>query len=133
MKTDRTTSVTIGGLVTTPTITTNRPMINSVRLATEAQVGGWSRRCGLAAPFVFFSVVVGGRPVRPRASTTPAALPRCLLRRRRFVWDMTPGRLDAQGGPLGGRPRGGAPPRPRRRAARLPVVGGPCLRRVGPL
>ena len=34
------------------------------------------------------SSAVGRRPVRPRDSTTPAAFPRCLLRRLRFVWAM---------------------------------------------
>ena len=32
------------------------------------------------------SSALGGRPVRPRASIVPAALPRCLVRRLRFVW-----------------------------------------------
>ncbi len=34
------------------------------------------------------SAAVGLRPVRPRASTVPAALPRCLERRLRLVWAM---------------------------------------------
>ena len=36
-----------------------------------------------------FSAAVGLRPVRPRDSTTPAALPRCLVWRLRRVWAIT--------------------------------------------
>src|SRR3954447_18526971 len=36
---------------------------------------------------------LGGRLVRPRFSTTPAALPRCLVRRLRFVWAIVRSRV----------------------------------------
>jgi hypothetical protein len=43
-----------------------------------------SRDVVFDVPFalLLFSAAVGLRPVRPRASTIPAALPRCLVRRR---------------------------------------------------
>ena len=45
-----------------------------------------SRAASAALPL--FSAAVGLRPVRPRDSTTPAALPRCLVWRLRLVWAM---------------------------------------------
>ena len=45
-------------------------------------------------PAAFCSSAVGLRPVRPRASIEPAALPRCLVRLLRFVWAIAPTRVD---------------------------------------
>src|SRR3954453_21759920 len=65
------------------------------RIAALFQLGGLlTRSCLRAAASAFFcSSGVGLRPVRPRASTTPAALPRCLVRRLRLVggicWEST--------------------------------------------
>src|SRR5690242_7582693 len=53
--------------------------------------GGLSGRAfGVRAPrpFAWGREPGAGLLVRPRASTTPTALPRCLLRRLRFVWAM---------------------------------------------
>src|SRR5947209_19926585 len=63
------------------------------RLKAPFQVGGrsyFSRRLS-RADFVLFarpvrSALVGGRPVRPRASTMPAGLPGYALRWGRRVW-----------------------------------------------
>ena len=52
--------------------------------AARCQVGGWASRCWRRsfAVVAFFVVAASGlRPVRPRASIVPAALPRCLERR----------------------------------------------------
>src|SRR5436190_22379983 len=72
----------------------------AARLIAERQLGGRvsrsARRSSAVLPFPplpFFSPLVGLRPVRPRASTVPAAVPRCLLRRLRFVWAMPLRRL----------------------------------------
>src|ERR1700739_486649 len=62
------------------------------------QVGGWSRRLGLAAVLAAadprtgpdFSSAGGLRPVLPRDSIIPAALPRCLVFLRRRVWGISP-------------------------------------------
>src|SRR4051812_6314468 len=65
------------------------------RMIAAFQLGGRSARsCLPAAASAFLcSSGVGLRPVRPRASTTPAALPRCLVRRLRLVggicWEST--------------------------------------------
>ena len=69
------------------------------RLIAERHVGGRLSRSArrsaelcppalLLPPPLFFSEPVGLRPVRPRDSTVPAALPRCLDRRLRLVWAM---------------------------------------------
>src|SRR3954454_10399894 len=67
----------------------------AARLMADRQLGGRDRRSARRSaavaplpPRFFFSEPVGLRPVRPRVSTVPAALPRCLLRRLRFVWAM---------------------------------------------
>src|SRR3954468_7161179 len=67
----------------------------AARLMAERQLGGRlsrsARRSVAVAPLPplpFFSVPAGLRPVRPRDSIVPAAVPRCLLRRLRFVWAM---------------------------------------------
>src|SRR3954464_5425361 len=54
------------------------------------QLGGLRRRASRALVFDvdLFSSAVGLRPVRPRDSIAPAALPRCLVRLLRFVWAM---------------------------------------------
>src|SRR3954451_20803271 len=66
---------------------------SSARWAAPAQVGGLLRRSSRRCWAVIFacdlrSPSVGLRPVRPRASIMPAALPRCLVRRLRFVCAM---------------------------------------------
>src|SRR5688572_22842816 len=68
----------------TNSITEARP----ARVAALAQVGSANRRSARASAVVILrrSASVGLRPVRPRASTAPAALPRCLVRRLRLVW-----------------------------------------------
>src|SRR3954453_14826350 len=76
------------------------------------QLGGLAVRRSRA---VFFcSSAVGLRPVRPRVSIEPAALPRCLVRLLRFVWAMAPTRVDdlrAVSGRGAGRPPGTPPGR----------------------
>src|SRR5207302_10767605 len=61
---------------------------SAARLADPAHVGGvLSRRSRAVSRACFLrSSAVGGRPVRPRDSIVPAAVPRCLLRRLRLVW-----------------------------------------------
>ena len=53
-------------------------------------VGGLLKRSmrALRPALALPSAGPGLRPVRPRVSTIPAALPRCLVRRLRFVWAM---------------------------------------------
>ena len=60
---------------------------SAARLIALRQVGGLSKRLARASERCCFlrSSGVGGRPVRPRASIVPAAFPRCLVRRFRFV------------------------------------------------
>ena len=77
------------------------------------QDGGFACRRARASvrPAAFISSAVGLRPVRPRASIEPAALPRCLVRLLRFVWAMAPTRVDDPpevSGPAAGR-RPGSP------------------------
>src|SRR5262245_7055666 len=52
--------------------------------------GGLRGRCPRAADLsaALSSSAVGLRPVRPRVSIEPAALPRCFVRLLRFVWAM---------------------------------------------
>ena len=62
----------------------------SERFAALRQVGGRLKRSARSAPRVCFSLAlrsssVSLRPVRPRVSTIPAALPRCLVERFLFV------------------------------------------------
>ena len=59
------------------------------RMAAPRQVG-WAKRRSSRTPATvrLRSSGVGLRPVRPRASTRPAAFPRCLVRRLRLVWAM---------------------------------------------
>ena len=66
---------------------------NDARVSEDFHVGGlFSRRSRAVARVCFLrSSAVGGRPVRPRVSIVPAAVPRCLLRRFRFVWAMVLG------------------------------------------
>src|SRR5690242_20774399 len=68
--------------------TKSRMAITPDLIAALFHVGGFSWRRSPAAGFLD-SASVGRRPVRPRASTIPAAFPRCLVRRLRFVWAMT--------------------------------------------
>src|ERR1700704_879684 len=82
-------------LRTMPESSTSAAAAISARSAAPRHVGGWSAfvmRCSLAraaSPALpLFSAAVGLRPVRPRDSTTPAALPRCLVWRLRLVWAM---------------------------------------------
>src|ERR671932_1677252 len=79
--------------------TKSRTAKPSALSAARCHVGGFSSRrwapCSRAARLR--SSGVGGRPVRPRASTTPAALPRCLVRRLRFVWAIAP--CESRGSP----------------------------------
>src|SRR4051812_29413494 len=84
------------GLTLKPGITTSSTAKNttatSARLIELRQFGGLSKRLALAPPrppepLDLFSAAVGLRPVRPRDSIIPAALPRCFVRRR-FVWAM---------------------------------------------
>src|SRR5215217_5355756 len=60
------------------------------RVAALPHVGSTKRRSARASPAALLrcSSAVGLRPVRPRASIAPAALPRCLVRRLRLVWAM---------------------------------------------
>src|SRR3954447_14731465 len=66
-------------------------------IAALFQLGGLRARSrGFVRPpdDFFCSSAVSLRPVRPRASIEPAALPRCLVRLLRFVWAMEPTRVD---------------------------------------
>ena len=66
----------------------SRPAISAAFRNALFQLGGlFIRRSRAVSRLAFLSSsAVGRRPVRPRDSTTPAALPRCLVRRLRFVW-----------------------------------------------
>ena len=59
-----------------------RPARSAVDRACRSNRVRWSRSRALP----LFSAAVGLRPVRPRDSTKPAALPRCLVWRLRLVW-----------------------------------------------
>src|SRR4051794_37450653 len=78
---------------------TKSAIITSARVAAPPHVGGLLKRPDRAACFCAFlrSSGLGGRLVRPRCSTIPAALPRCFVRRLRFVWAIG----DPQGSPSG--------------------------------
>src|SRR5215216_7720214 len=95
----------------------NRTAIADAFSAALFQLGGLAIRRSRAdwrAPF-FCSSAVGLRPVRPRASIEPAALPRCFVRLLRFVWAIAPTRVDdlrAVSGRGAGR-RTGSRPAPR--------------------
>ena len=74
---------------------TNTMAATNARQKAACHVGGTiapvdalllSRASARASPL--FSAAVGLRPVRPRDSITPAALPRCLVWRLRLVWAM---------------------------------------------
>src|SRR3954453_3101588 len=87
-----------GCLKTRPTSTTKSTVAIAERWIADFHVGGLSRRCGRAFPLASLrSDSVGLRPVRPRTSTMPAALPRCLVLRLRFVLATSPRRLEPQG------------------------------------
>ena len=64
-----------------------KPVASSAFLMAEFHVGGLGVRAWLRLARSCFlrSSGVGGRPVRPRVSIVPAALPRCLVRRLRLV------------------------------------------------
>src|SRR3954452_2865305 len=68
----------------------SRTAMASAFSAALFQLGGLrirrSRACCLVDAFA--SSGVGLRPVRPRDSIAPAALPRCFVRLLRFVWAM---------------------------------------------
>src|SRR6476661_5346687 len=65
------------------------------RANADFQVGGVLSRRSRAVCRVcfFFSSAESGRPVRPRASIVPAAVPRCFVRRLRLVWAIAKGSL----------------------------------------
>src|SRR3954470_21072758 len=95
MKPLRATTRLTGSLNTTSRAMTKITVATAARCAAPAHVGGLlmrsSRRCwavSFAGPLR--SSAVGLRPVRPRVSILPAALPRCLVWRLRFVWAMCP-------------------------------------------
>src|SRR3954462_11390500 len=78
------------------TITNSRTAMARDFSAALFQLGGLRSRAARASarePF-FCSSGVGLRPVRPRVSIDPAALPRCLVRLLRFVWAMELTRVD---------------------------------------
>ena len=82
------------------------PAPSARRRSRSAACSGVAR--GLASG-LFCSSAVSLRPVRPRDSIEPAALPRCLVRLLRFVWAMAPTRVDdlrAVSGPGAARLRG---------------------------
>ena len=60
---------------------------SAARLTAPFQVGGLFSRASRAVSRAAFlrSSGLGGRPVRPRTVTVPAAVPRCLVRRLRLV------------------------------------------------
>src|SRR5215203_1107310 len=67
---------------------------NPARNAAAPHVGSAERRSWRASRrLVLRSDSVGLRPVRPRVSIEPAALPRCFVRRLRLVWAMGPQNL----------------------------------------
>src|SRR3954471_14467362 len=70
--------------------TNSRPAISAAFMNALCQVGGLFSRASRALwrCSFFCSSAVRRRPVRPRDSTTPAALPRCLVRRLRLVCAM---------------------------------------------
>src|SRR5947209_4678679 len=101
------------------------------RVKDDFHVGGVLRRRSRASTLAccLRSEGLGGRPVRPRASMVPAALPRCFERRFRFVCAMAvsgayplpePARWSAAPPPEGRRETRQTPPRARERRARLP-------------
>src|SRR6476469_5774804 len=61
---------------------------SAARLSADFHVGGVFIRLSraLIRACFFLSSAETRRPVRPRASIEPAAFPRCLVRRLRFVW-----------------------------------------------
>src|SRR5690242_14539231 len=71
-------------------ITNSSTAMASAFSAALFQLGGFRRRASraLVRDVDLLSASVGLRPVRPRASIEPAALPRCLVRLLRFVWAM---------------------------------------------
>src|SRR5204863_1575060 len=83
-----------GSRKTTSSAITKMTVANTARCAAPLHVGGLFRRssrrsCALCRDLVLRSSGVGLRPVRPRDSMAPAALPRCLVLRLRFVWAMS--------------------------------------------
>src|SRR4051812_19070309 len=100
---------------TRPTRSTKSTVASAERWMALRQVGGLSSRCGRGSrPLGLRSADVGLRPVRPRVSTMPAALPRCLVRRLRLVLATVWRTLDARGHGTGER-------------LREPEVVDPCL------
>src|SRR4051794_2707947 len=77
-------------MIPTLMITNSRTAMAAAFSAALFQLGGLRRRASRALIFDvdLFSSAVGLRPVRPRDSIAPAALPRCLVRLLRFVWAM---------------------------------------------
>src|SRR3954449_7610887 len=67
--------------------TNKMAMPTSAFRAALLSVGGLAGRAA-ARPVVDLGAPSRGLLVRPRASTTPTAFPRCLVRRLRFVWAM---------------------------------------------
>src|SRR4051812_29201170 len=87
MKPPSATACWIGWRRTATITTTNSRVVTSARLAADRHDGGLLKRSWRVARACFLrSSGLGGRLVRPRCSTIPAALPRCLVRRLRFVW-----------------------------------------------
>src|ERR671911_1242750 len=86
-----------GSLPARPSWKSAKSMIEAkpARMAAPPHVGSAKRRCSRASveDALRNSSWVGLRPVRPRASIEPAALPRCLVRRLRFVCAMWPRNL----------------------------------------
>src|SRR5262245_15992778 len=87
MNAARATPAAMSRLNSTTTSTPNTAAAMAARLMAALQVGGLSSRSWRRWRATrFASSRVCGRPVRPARSIVPAAVPRCLRRRLRFVW-----------------------------------------------
>src|ERR1700750_1377190 len=95
MKPPRAIALLAGCLKARMMTATKRIVATSARVAALRHDGGLGSAAMRALResclrWAFRASGLGGRVVRPRTSTTPAALPRCLVRRLRFVWAISP-------------------------------------------